>query len=233
MSKIHSLKISNFRGIKNYEQVFWLSDIINIFGKGGTGKTSVLNAIYSALNPNSGLSFSYTDFFKEDATNPIEIELTIFEFPVDIRMDCRYNCFNVGLNEESNLVYRKTNIENDFELTIKLVIKKDLKPKWIIVGRSRKESVEIIANYREHFNVLLFSFTNYKYIVCKDEKGSERQISFESILKLSKPGSILLFDNFDEGRKPDKTKHLIKSIIKQGPVQIITTSRSQRHRINL
>jgi hypothetical protein len=213
--------------------MFWMYDLINLFGKGGSGKSSIINAIYSALSPNANITFLNSDFYKEDNTNPIRIEVTIYELSSDIRIDCRYNSFNVVINEESNLIYRKTNKENEFALTIILEIKKDLKPKWFIVGRSRKESVEIIANYREHFNILFFSFNNDGYIVCKDEKGTERPISFESILELSTPGSIMLFDNFEDGQKPDKTKRLIKSIIKQGPVQIITTSRSQRHRINL
>lgn len=233
MPKIHSLKISNYRGIKNYEHKFWMYDLINLYGKGGTGKSNILNAIYSALSPNANITFRKSDFYKENNTNPIRIEVTIYKLSSDIRLDCRYNSFNMAITEESNLVYRKTNKENEFAFTIILEIKKDLKPKWIIDGSSSKKSVEIISNYQEHFNVLLFSFTNYEYIVCKDENGSERQISFESILELSTPGSILLFDNFEEGQKPDKTKRLIKSIIKQGPVQIITTSRSQRHRINL
>jgi AAA15 family ATPase/GTPase len=50
MAKIHTLKIENFRGIKNSEFKFIDSDFICIVGKGDSGKTSIMRPFVNTTN---------------------------------------------------------------------------------------------------------------------------------------------------------------------------------------
>ena len=42
MSRIHSLHIENFRGIKCFNQVFHVKSFICLIGRGDSGKTTIL-----------------------------------------------------------------------------------------------------------------------------------------------------------------------------------------------
>ena len=74
MAKIHSLKISNFRGIREFEQFFGGADFICIIGRGDSGKTTILDAISYVLSPHWNLSVLDTDFYDCNVDESIEIE---------------------------------------------------------------------------------------------------------------------------------------------------------------
>ena len=81
MAKIHTLKIKNFRGFESFEHVFGFSNFICLIGRGDSGKTTILEAISRVLSPSWNLSFYDTDFYNCDISNPIEIEVTLYEVP--------------------------------------------------------------------------------------------------------------------------------------------------------
>jgi len=115
MAKIHSLKISNFRGIKNFEEVFGFNNLICITGKGGSGKTTILNAIYILLSSDADIKFKVSDFYKEETSCPIEIEAVLCELPVEITQSGNHSPV----------------------LTLKLIVKEDLKPHWFIIKEGK------------------------------------------------------------------------------------------------
>ena len=73
------LKILNFRGIKNLE----ITNLnkINIFvGSNGSGKSTVLDAIFISINPNNTQIISNTNLFRNIEPNNFDYLLTYFHF---------------------------------------------------------------------------------------------------------------------------------------------------------
>ena len=138
MTKIHSLKILNFRGIKAFNQVFRDSDFICIIGRGDSGKTTILDAISCVLSPSWNLSFLDTDFYDCDVENQIEIEVSVYDFPKSLMREDKYGLYIRGLNQQDNTIHDEIEdkIEDDYValITIKLCVNRDLEPTWHIVN---------------------------------------------------------------------------------------------------
>ena len=73
MARIHSLHIENFKGIKNFDQVFKMKPFICLIWRGDSGKTTVLKAISYVPCPNWNISFSDLDFYNADISQDIVI----------------------------------------------------------------------------------------------------------------------------------------------------------------
>jgi len=161
MAKIHSLKIKNYRGIKEFEQVFGDADFVCLIGRGDSGKTTILQAINAVLSPNWNYVFNDSDFFNIDINNPIEIEASLYDLPNDLLTVTKYGLYKrllVSSGEIIDDLSKEDSDENRDVLTIKLIVKKDLEPKWYIVNyRDSKEDVEIKSTDRAKLNVFLVS----------------------------------------------------------------------------
>jgi len=156
MAKIHSLKISNFRGIQEFDQIFEDTDFICIIGRGDSGKTTILEAISYVLSPSWNLSFLDTDFHNCNIKSPIEIEVSIYDLPKGLIREDKYGLYIRGLDRTTNTVHDEIKDEHDTILTIKLCVERDLEPKWYVVN-TRQEAIEIKARDRESLNVFLIS----------------------------------------------------------------------------
>jgi predicted ATP-dependent endonuclease of OLD family len=162
MAKIHTLKISNYRGIKEFEQIFGGSTLICLIGRGDSGKTTILNAISVVLSPHWNHSFYDTDFFQGAIENPIEIEANLYDLPNELLGESKY-----GLHKKilvNNDITNDLSIDESEEcqdiLTVKLEVTKELEPKWYVdSGRQNQERIEISANDRAKLNVFLISDT--------------------------------------------------------------------------
>lgn len=84
MARIHSLHIENFRGIKNFDQVFKMKPFICLIGRGDSGKTTVLKAISYVLCPNWNISISDLDYYNADISQDIVIEAVVGNLPVEL-----------------------------------------------------------------------------------------------------------------------------------------------------
>lgn len=158
MAKIHSLKISNFRGIQKLEQVFGITDFICLIGRGDSGKTTILEAISVVLSPNWNLTFYDTDFFNGDIETPIEIEVSIYDLPKDLIQENKYGLFIRGLDKSTDLIHDDILDDHETILTLKLIVEKDLEPKWFVVNnREQQDPIEIRASDRASLNVFLVS----------------------------------------------------------------------------
>lgn len=158
MAKIHTLKISNFKGIKKFEQVFGMTDFVCLIGRGDSGKTTLLEAISAVLSPSWNLTFYDTDFFNCDITNPIEIEASLYDLPSSLIQESKFGLYIRGLDKSTGII--NDQIENNHEtiLTIKLVVDKSLEPKWVVInGRGNQEPTEIRGHDRASLNVFLVS----------------------------------------------------------------------------
>lgn len=59
MSHIKNIKIRNFRGIKELSQDFGNEKFIVLIGRGDSGKTTILSAIYAVLSPSWNMACRY------------------------------------------------------------------------------------------------------------------------------------------------------------------------------
>ncbi|MGJ1436075.1 ATP-dependent nuclease [Sphingobacterium siyangense] len=156
MAKIHTLKISNFRGIKQFEQVFGKENFICIIGRGDSGKTTILEAISIVLSPNWNLTFFDTDFYNCSIDNPIVIEASIIDPPEYLLQDNKYGLYLRGLDSMTNKIYDEIQENHEDIITVRLTVTKDLEPIWEVIS-NRQEAIEIRSSDRARLNVFLVS----------------------------------------------------------------------------
>jgi putative ATP-dependent endonuclease of OLD family len=158
MAKIHTLRISNYRGLDQFEQVFGLTDFVCIIGRGDSGKSTILEAISIVLSSNWNVSFYDTDFFNLNIDKPIEIEASVYDIPLRLIQDDKYGLYIRGLDKSSNTIHDDIKDSHEPILTIKLKVEKDLEPKWYVINkRLEKDLIEIKANDRSLLNQFFIS----------------------------------------------------------------------------
>lgn len=158
MSKIHTLKIKNYKGIKEFEHVFNSQSFICLIGRGDSGKTTILQAIAAVLSPNWDYQFYDTDFYDGDTGNPIVIEASLYDLPFDLLSESKYGLYKRILNSDNQIIDDFLEEEPDSKdiLTIRLTVKEDLEPKWYIINnRESQEDIEIRANDRAKLNTFI------------------------------------------------------------------------------
>ena len=161
MAKIHTLKISNYRGVEKFDQTFGMSNFICIIGRGDSGKSTILQSISAVLSPNWNYSFYDTDFHNGNIEEPIEIEVSLYDLPPALLSEAKFGFHKRLLNKSGQIIddlSSEDSEDNTDILTIKLQVNKDLEPKWYIVNnRANQECIEISASDRAKFNVYLIS----------------------------------------------------------------------------
>ena len=104
MAKIHTLKIKNYRGIQKLEQVFADTNFVCLIGRGDSGKTTILQAINIVLYPNWNYTFSDTDFYNGEIDNPIEIEVSLYDLPIELLTDSKFGLHKRLLNSDGKII---------------------------------------------------------------------------------------------------------------------------------
>ncbi len=160
MPKIHTLKIENYRGIKEFEHVFDNDSFICLIGRGDSGKSTLLEAIAAVMSPNWSYKFYDTDFYNWNTDNPVVIEVSLYDVPDDLLKESKFGLYKRLLNERNQIV------DDFFEegagykdvLTIRLAVDKDLEPRWYVVnGREDQEDIPIGASDRAKLNTFIVS----------------------------------------------------------------------------
>ncbi len=88
--KIRNVSIQNFRGIKKLDWSLPEQNLFCLIGNGDSGKTTILEAIRCAFNPQWNLAFSDSDFHLCKTNNPIVIEIIIGELPDEFCSEKKY-----------------------------------------------------------------------------------------------------------------------------------------------
>jgi predicted ATP-dependent endonuclease of OLD family len=193
MAKIYSLKINNYRGIKAFEQVFGFTDFICLIGRGGSGKTTIIEAISKVLSPNWNLPFIDTDFYNSNIDEAINIEVTLYDLPSKITQEDKFGLYLRGLNKETLEINKELSDDDEPILAIRLVVGKDLEPIWTVIDE-HQQAKDIRALDRAIFNVFLVSdyidkhfswnYGSPLYSLLKQEKdieGKEENIVIDSL----------------------------------------------------
>lgn len=152
MSHISKLRIKHYRGIKELSQEFGNEKFIVLIGRGDSGKSTILSAINAALSPSWNLSFSDLDFYNQDTKQPIEIELTIKELPVELLKESKFGFYlQNDLDEDCK--------PGEESIILKLVVDKTLEPHWVVKARpeTNNEDKPISGSDRALFAVNFIS----------------------------------------------------------------------------
>lgn len=128
---IRHVEINNFRGIRHLD---WhvQGRIICLLGPGDSTKTTILDAIESALAPRWYLPFSDCDFHQSNSQQPIRILVTIGELTDELQCDDRCGLYLRGYNSETGI---HDEPDEGFEpvVTLRLEVGEDLEPRWELV----------------------------------------------------------------------------------------------------
>lgn len=133
MSHIKHISIKNYRGIKHLEQDFGDEKFIVLIGRGDSGKSTILSSIHAALSPAWNMSFSDLDFYNQDTSKAIEIELTIKELPADLLKDSKFG-FYVQNELDAD--------QNELFIVLKLTVDNELEPRWTVLPRKDSDTEE-------------------------------------------------------------------------------------------
>jgi len=162
MTKIVKLHIKNFRGIKNLLLDFMPNqDLICLIGRGDSGKTTVLDALSLALSPSWNPTFYVTDFYQCNLGDPIEIEVSLIDFPHELKSENKFGLLLRALNPETNKIVDDV-VHGDISpspipvLTIKLSVDESLEPSWTVTSH-RDHDEKISASDRARINCFLIS----------------------------------------------------------------------------
>lgn len=128
MSHITRLSIKNYRGIKDLTHEFGNEKFIVLIGRGDSGKSTILSAIYAVLSPSWNMTFSDLDFHNQNTTTPIEIEVTLKELPNELLTESKYGLYiQNDLDEDVS--------QKELSIIVKLTVDETLEPHWVVRAR--------------------------------------------------------------------------------------------------
>jgi putative ATP-dependent endonuclease of OLD family len=172
--KIRSLKIRNFRGVKQLDWSLPAGDIFCLIGKGDSSKSTILEAIRYAFFPQWNPTFNDSDFYQCKVENSIVIEVTIGDLVEEF---CSLNKYGNYLRGWDPAALKLTDEPDDHlenVLTVRLMVDKDLEPKWVVICDRTPEGVPFKQGDRSKVSVGLIG------------AYSERQLSWATGTALAK-----------------------------------------------
>jgi hypothetical protein len=181
--KIRRLKILNFRGVNQLEWSLPDENIFCLIGKGDSTKTTVLEAIRCAFSPQWNHPFNDSDFYQCNTDNSIEIEVVIGELLKEFCAEQKYGAHLRGWKRDTFKLNDEPEDDDEPVLTVRLVVAKDLEPKWKIVTDRNPDGVDFKHPDRAKVSVGLIG------------AYSEKQLSWAAGTALAK---ITESDNLNE-----------------------------------
>ena len=141
--RIRHIEIRNFRGIKSLS---WRikGDFNCIIGPGDVGKTTILTALDYALSPRTALTFDDSDFFNQDVSQDIVLQVTLADWgetEPSIRnffQESKFAQYKCGLADLGPLP--EPQADGVVAISVSLRVDKSLEPRWSVVkGRDEKD----------------------------------------------------------------------------------------------
>ncbi|HFF8279391.1 hypothetical protein ACFDC3_07725 [Escherichia coli] len=97
-------------------------------GPGDSGKTTILDAIDLCLGARRNVSFSDTDFFGLDVTQPISITLTLGSLPDALRTMETYGNYLQAFNSATGQIQEEPQLGLETVLCLRLSVDSELEP---------------------------------------------------------------------------------------------------------
>jgi hypothetical protein len=159
--QVREVKVQNFKGIA---ELGWKpgSAFCCLLGSGDVGKTTVLDAIEATLSPR-WLTFMEADFLDCDASNTMQIDVTIGELSTDLKSDDRFGLYVRGWTATNDL--RDEPIDDDEPvLTVRLTVDATMEPVWELVSE-RSDRPRILSNRdRSFFGLVRLSGSDTRHL---------------------------------------------------------------------
>ena len=200
MSHISKISIKNYRGIQNLTYDFGEERFIVLLGRGDSGKSTILSAIYSVLTPSWNLAFSDLDFYNQDTTKPIEIELTLNELPKEFIKEQKF-----GLYLQNNLDVGCQ--EKDLTIVIKLTVDETLEPHWVVKAKpdsanddkpiSGTDRALLAVNYISDYTDNQFSYNKQSPLYALTKASLDEGVTIE---RVKSQLLRLMSDSIDESK---------------------------------
>lgn len=129
--RIRHLSIKNFRGIR---ELYWAPapGMNCLIGPGDSTKTTILDAIETALNPRSYYIADDSDFYNLDIGSPITVTVTIGDLPDNFLAENKYGLYLRGWDAENSTLHDEPTEELEDVLSIRLKIDESLEAQWSI-----------------------------------------------------------------------------------------------------
>ena len=143
--KIRRLEIQNFRGICKLDWDLPNEKTFCLIGKGDSTKTTVLEAIRCAFSPQWNHSFNDSDFHQCDTDNQIHIEIVIGDLLQEFCAEQKYGPHLRGWNKGTLKLNDEPNDNDEPVLSIRLIVAKDLEPKWKVITDRNPDGVDFKA----------------------------------------------------------------------------------------
>ena len=186
MSHITKLSIKNYRGIKELSHDFGNEKFIVLIGRGDSGKSTILSAIYAVLSPSWNMTFSDLDFYNQDTANSIEIEATLKELPTELLTESKYGLY---IQNDFNEDGRK----EELSIIIKLTVDETLEPHWVVKAREGSDNddkpisgadraliaVNFITDYTD--NQFAYNRQSPLYALTKTKLAKNRNVTIERV----------------------------------------------------
>lgn len=158
MTKIHSISINNFCGIKSLHHRFDNNNLYAFVWRWDSCKSTIIKAIYYSVFPSYNLDVTDTDFYDNNFAEPITIEANFYDLPTELLLENKFWLNTRWISRSSWDIVDDPLTEWDWIplLTIRLTIQSDLEPLREIIS-NRQDPVIIRNNDRKKFNVFYIS----------------------------------------------------------------------------
>lgn len=208
MSHIKKLSIKHYRGIDILTQDFGSEKFIILIGRGDSGKSTILSAINSVLSPSWNMSFSDLDFYNQDISKPIEIEIEVSDLPHELITDRKYGLYVTNDLSEEDCEPEKLSI------IISLTVDDTLEPHWTVKARENSDmedkqisaqdraliAVSFITDYTD--NQFAYNKLSPLYALTRDTIGNSKTIDSIKSKMLRTMSNSLNDDDLAELKSP-------------------------------